>query len=52
METKFKSGGKCVRFSEEYLKCGRFFKKIEMPQFYAAGDSRPILKNWNVWPEI
>ena len=52
MEIKFKSRGKCGRFSEEYIKYGRFFKKIEMPQYIInAGDSRPILKKRNVWPE-
>ena len=28
------SGGKCGRFSEEYLKCGRFYKTIYMRLIY------------------
>ena len=34
METKYKSGGKWERFSEEYPKCGRFYKTIQMPLLY------------------
>ena len=44
-----KSGGTCGKFSEDYPKCGRFYKTIKN-YIINAGDSQTMLANYNVWP--
>ena len=46
--------GKCSRFSEEYPKCGRFYKTIQMPLFYHKRRRFPANTGELecVWPKI
>ena len=47
----YKSGGKFGKFSEEYLNVGDFTRQFKSRYYIInAGDSRPLLGNWNVWP--
>ena len=47
-------GGKCSRFSEEYPKCERFYKTIQMPLFYHKRRRFPANTGELecVWPKI